>query len=93
MAGSDQGRFSFPLSTEPTPRQRSSDQLLAMIALMRIATDVRSDAKRSQNELLIPSASLLMGDLPSMPKDGARVHPEQKRIAAATGSQVFFALY
>ena len=47
-----------------------------MIAPVRIATDVRSDAKRSQNELLIPSASLLMGDLPTMPKDGARAHPD-----------------
>ena len=35
-----------------------------MIAPVRIATEVRSVANRSQNELLIPSASLLMGDLP-----------------------------
>ena len=39
-------------------------QLLAMMAPVRIATEVRSVANRSQNELLIPSASLLMGDLP-----------------------------
>src|SRR5256885_1366854 len=46
----------------------------AMMALTPIATDVRSDAKRSQKELLIPSSSLLMGDLPTMPKDRARAH-------------------
>jgi hypothetical protein len=60
-----------------------------MIALMRIATDVRSDAKRSQNELLIPSASLLMGDLPAQPWCVERPHSEQ--IEAAIGSEVFFA--
>ena len=39
-----------------------------MTALMRMATEVGSEAKMSQNELLMPSASLLMGDLPTMPQ-------------------------
>ena len=59
-----------------------------MIALMRIATDVRSDAKRSQNELLIPSASLLMGDLPTMPKDGAIAHSQRNGLSR-NGFRIF----
>ena len=50
-------------------RKRVSGQaayiMPAMMALTPIATDVRRDAKRSQKELLIPSSSLLMGDLPT----------------------------
>jgi hypothetical protein len=60
----------------------------AMMALTPIATDVRSDAKRSQKELLIPSSSLLMGDLPTMPKDRARAHPCET-YCRARGSEHF----
>lgn len=61
-----------------------------MTALMRMATEVGSEAKMSQNELLMPSASLLMGDLPTMPKQRCCALAETKGSPISSVSVLIF---
>src|SRR5436190_19848448 len=60
----------------------------AMMALTPIATDVRSDAKRSQKELLIPSSSLLMGDLPTNAQGSCACAP-LRNVLSRKGFRIF----